>query len=81
MEELGGAAEGLLPCPFCGAGTTQVRTKRHSPVVPGTNATVISVEVTHFCERQPGTLTRCNIVFAGRDHASAFAAWNARAKT
>ena len=67
----------LLPCPFCGAGTTNVHpngqmwlgSKMSEPV---------SVSIRHWCTDMPGQPSRM-IERVGRDEASAIAAWNARA--
>lgn len=71
------AAPSLLPCPFCGAGETHIHVNKgvwngHSYGDP------VSVEVRHWCPTTDGQLSRM-LVAAGRDEASAIAAWNRRA--
>lgn len=68
----------LEPCPFCGGTDVDVRETHNSPTMNGPGE-LISVEIRHSCERVPGMLSRTNVIFAGRDHASAIAAWNRRA--
>jgi hypothetical protein len=69
----------LKPCPFCGAGETQVHESHMPPRMSGPGD-LISVEVRHWCGPMPGVLSRSNVVMAGRDHESAMAAWNRRAE-
>ena len=68
----------LKPCPFCGAGTTQIKVQQ------GTWTGMrwgepISVSVFHWCDPVPGQPSR-GIERIGRDEASAVAAWNMRAE-
>ena len=68
----------LEPCPFCGAGETQIHVNKgtwrgHWYEEP------VSVEVRHWCTDVPGQPSRM-ISRAGRDEASAIAAWNTMAK-
>jgi hypothetical protein len=72
------AAIALLPCPFCGGGETLWDETHMPPRMNGPGA-LVSVEVRHWCAPLPGLLSRSSVVFAGRDHASAAAAWNRRA--
>jgi hypothetical protein len=66
----------LKPCPFCGAGETDVRETRHwGPI--NRPSEIISVSIHHWCGKQAGVL-RSHIEFRGRDHESAQKAWNAR---
>ena len=68
--------DALKPCPFCGAGTTQI-------VENGKTWTGMkysepsSVSVRHWCEPIPGQPSRM-LERVGKDHASAVAAWNTR---
>jgi len=67
----------LLPCPFCGAGTSELheagRTwNGHAYGEPS------SVSVRHWCEPVEGQPSRM-IERIGRDKSSAIAAWNLRA--
>lgn len=71
------AKDALKPCPFCGAGETQMDETTTRPTMSG-KTSLISVEIRHFCAPMPGMLGRSSVVFAGRDHASAIAAWNRR---
>ena len=64
----------LLPCPFCGAGTTQFREQKHWT---GMASVVLSVSVYHWCEPVEGQPSRV-IERIGKDKESATAAWNRR---
>lgn len=67
----------LLPCPFCGAGTTEIR--ENGKIWTGMKfSDPVSVSVRHWCEPIEGQPSRA-IERVGRDRASAIAAWNARA--
>lgn len=67
----------LDPCPFCGAGQTQIRP--NGRVWMGMKfSEPASVSVLHHCEAVPGQPSRA-IERVGRDEASAIAAWNQRA--
>ena len=68
----------LEPCPFCGAGETQIHVNKGTWRGHGYGEPV-SVEVRHWCTDVPGQPSRM-ISRAGRDEASAIAAWNTRAK-
>lgn len=70
----------LKPCPFCGGGEFIVREHplNNMPRMDGKPSAIISVEVSHWCEASPG-LVASHVTFRGRDHASAFGAWNRRA--
>ena len=68
--------EALLPCPFCGAGTTQLHDngrewmgQRYSEAV--------SVSVRHWCAPIEGQPSRM-LERIGKDRTSAIAAWNMR---
>lgn len=65
----------LKPCPFCGAGTTEVQ--EHAIWQGAKYAEPISVSVVHWCEPVEGQPSRM-IQKVGRDRASAIAAWNRR---
>lgn len=67
----------LLPCPFCGAGETQL--------MPGTRVWTgmkysepATYSVRHWCDEVTGQPSRM-IERIGRDRESAIAAWNMRA--
>ena len=65
----------LLPCPFCGAGTTQF--KNNGQVWGGMSyGDPISVSVIHWCVETPG-LSRI-IERIGRDKEQAIERWNMR---
>lgn len=67
----------LLPCPFCGAGQTEVR--ENGKVWTGMKyGTPSSVSIFHWCEPIAGQPSR-GIERVGRDLESAIAAWNMRA--
>lgn len=67
----------LLPCPFCGAGTTLF--KENGRMWTGQRKSdPVSVSVHHWCEPVAGQPSRM-IERIGRDEASAIAAWNTRA--
>lgn len=72
--------ETLKPCPFCGAGETDIKENllNRMPDMSGKPSPVISVEVRHWCAKAPGLL-RQHITLAGRERADAIAAWNRRA--
>lgn len=67
----------LLPCPFCGAGTTEIR-ENDRPWLGTKWGEPVSVSVRHWCERIEGQPSRM-IERVGRDRAAAVAAWNMRA--
>lgn len=69
----------LLPCPFCGAGESQIHVNKGTWNGRGYGEPV-SVEVRHWCADVPGQPSRM-ISRAGRDEASAIAAWNTRTTT
>ena len=66
----------LEPCPFCAGGETHIHVNKGTWNGRGYGAPV-SVEVRHWCESQQGQPSRM-ISRAGRDEASAIAAWNRR---
>ena len=66
----------LLPCPFCGAGESQIHVNKGTWNGRGYGEPV-SVEVRHWCADVPGQPSRM-ISRAGRDEASAITAWNTR---
>lgn len=69
--------EELKPCPFCGAGETQIREARGTWM--GTSSgQPVSVSVFHWCPTIPGQPSRA-IERIGRDRESAIKAWNTRA--
>lgn len=65
----------LLPCPFCGAGETQVIPKSHWG---GMSSHLLSVTVRHWCERAPSGLSGGHIDRVGKTHEEAIAQWNHR---
>lgn len=66
----------LLPCPFCGAGTTEIT--ENGKVWTGQKySEPTSVSVRHWCERIDGQPNRM-LERIGRDTESAIAAWNMR---
>lgn len=67
----------LLPCPFCGAGKTEVR-ENGRPWLGTKWGEPASVSVRHWCEPVDGQPSRM-IERVGRDRAAAIAAWNRRA--
>ena len=69
----------LLLCPFCGAGESQIHVNKGTWNGRGYGEPV-SVEVRHWCADVPGQPSRM-ISRAGRDEASAIAAWNTRTTT
>lgn len=69
--------ERLKPCPFCGAGNTEIR--QNGRIWTGMKfSDPVSVSVRHWCAEVHGQPTRM-IERAGRDEESAIAAWNTRA--
>lgn len=69
--------DSLKPCPFCGAGTTEITP--NGRMWTGTKySEPSSVSVRHWCEAVPGQPSRM-IERVGRDKASAIEAWNTRA--
>ena len=66
----------LLPCPFCGAGESQIHVNKGTWNGRGYGEPV-SVEVRHWCADVTGQPSRM-ISRAGRDEESAIAAWNTR---
>ncbi len=69
--------EELKPCPFCGAGETQIREAKGTWNGRGYSEPV-SVSVWHWCQPIPGQPSR-GIERIGRDRESAIRAWNTRA--
>lgn len=68
----------LKPCPFCGAGTFEVRPNGRMWLGMKYSEPA-SVSVLHWCEATPGQPSRV-IERVGRDEASAIEAWNRRAQ-
>lgn len=67
----------LLPCPFCGAGTTEIQ-ENGRPWLGTRWGDPVSVSVRHWCEPVDGQPSRM-IERVGRDRAAAIDAWNRRA--
>lgn len=67
----------LLPCPFCGAGTTEVQ-ENGRPWLGTRWGDPVSVSVRHWCDHVDGQPSRM-IERVGRDRTSAIDAWNRRA--
>jgi len=66
----------LLPCPWCGAGETEV--VENGKIWLGMKySEPSSVSVRHHCARIPGQPSRM-LERVGRDRASAVSAWNTR---
>ncbi len=65
----------LLPCPFCGGGTTEIRMNGQSWL--GTAySEPISVSVCHWCDQLPGPSRMIERI--GRDTEQAIERWNMR---
>lgn len=67
----------LKPCPFCGAGTTEI-TPNGRMWTGIKYSEPSSVSVRHWCDSVPGQPSRM-LERVGRDEASAIEAWNTRA--
>lgn len=67
----------LLPCPFCGGGTTEVRDNGR-PWLGSRYGDPVSVSVRHLCDHVDSQPSRM-IERVGRDRESAIDAWNRRA--
>ena len=73
----GAVDHGLVPCPFCGGGETEIR--ENGRMWTGVRFSApTSVSVWHHCPRIEGQPHR-GIERVGRDLESAIAAWNRRA--
>lgn len=65
----------LLPCPFCGGGTYEIR--ENGKVWSGMSYTEpISVSILHWCKEMPGPSRMIERI--GRDLAQATERWNVR---
>jgi len=71
------ALDALKPCPFCGAGATEITPNGRQWTGSGWGEPS-SVSVRHWCDAVPGQPSRM-LERVGRDEASAIAAWNRRA--
>ena len=69
--------DGLLPCPFCGSGETEIRETRLPPTMKGPGA-IVSVRLQHWCDRPDGVVAT-GISFTGRERSNAIEQWNRRA--
>ncbi len=67
--------EELKPCPFCGAGETQLIPANHWT---GMQNVVLSVTVRHWCKRDDNW-PQGHLDIKGNTEAEAIAAWNRRA--
>jgi len=76
-QEGSNMTEELKPCPFCGAGETQIREARGTWTGKGYGAPV-SVSVLHWCPPIAGQPSR-PIERIGKDREAAIKAWNTRA--
>jgi hypothetical protein len=65
----------LKPCPFCGAGDTQIK---ESKMWTGMRNQIISATVMHWCSKDEGQ-PQSVMQIAGKDRESAIAKWNSRA--
>lgn len=68
--------ENLEPCPFCGAGTFDIKENRSWQGMKWSDP--ISVEVRHWCPKVDGQPSPRMIAMVGRDRPSAVASWNRR---
>lgn len=66
----------LLPCPFCGGGTTEMRMNGQTWLGDRWSEP-ISVSVLHWCDPLPGPSRMLERI--GRDTAQAIERWNMRA--
>ena len=62
----------LLPCPYCGEGETVIR---ENTFWTGMRSEITSVEVTHWCKKNP---MQSFLILKGRTREDAIAAWNTR---
>ena len=67
--------ERLIPCPFCGAGETQIRPNTYWT---GMRSQIISVEVRHWCEETTG-VRGSSVTMRAQTEDEAIAKWNKRA--
>jgi hypothetical protein len=75
-DEVERALATLLPCPFCGAGETQIRLNDQTWL--GTRySEPTSVSLLHHCKQVAGPWRPIEII--GRDLAQAVERWNTRA--
>lgn len=68
----------FAPCPFCGAGRTELHETRLPPRMDGRRPALISAEVRHGCRQIEGVITATFRV-TGRTIEDAVNAWNRRA--
>jgi hypothetical protein len=66
----------IKPCPFCGAGSTDIRPNNYWT---GMRSVAVSVEVRHGCDTPKGQPHRDSIVIVRKTESEAIAAWNTRA--
>ena len=64
----------LRPCPFCGAGETQIRDQT---VWTGQRSVVTSVEIHHWCEPK-STQLRSHLRVVGKTREEAIEAWEGK---
>jgi hypothetical protein len=67
----------LLPCPFCGAGRTQI-VENDRPWLGTKYGPPVSISIRHWCDNPNGKLSRM-MERVGRDLSDAKRAWNMRA--
>lgn len=65
----------LLPCPFCGAGESQVVPSYYWT---GTTNTLISVEVKHWCHHETSGVRGSMVTMRAKTEAEAVVLWNRR---
>ena len=66
----------IKPCPFCAAGTFDIR---NNAQWTGMHSVIVSVEVRHWCDTPKGQPHRDSIVIVRKTESEAIDAWNTRA--
>lgn len=67
--------EGLIPCPFCSGGITQVRENTYWT---GMRSEITSVEVMHWCEEPQNGVRGSSVTMRAKTEAEAKDKWNTR---